>query len=199
MVAVSEAQPIGRRTAWLIRCDCGAEEVRATNHFANKEHVVCLKCSGTKPLPDRLWSKVEKAAPDQCWEWKGYRNPLGYGQVGRGRRSDGLCLTHVAAWETAHGPVPSGLFVCHACDNPPCCNPSHLFLGTIADNSADMVRKARHRFGSRHPNAKLDDQKVLAIRTRFDAGERPQALADEYGVSRATVRLIGNRQRWAHL
>ena len=72
----------------------------------------------------------------ECVEWIGYTMPGGYGQ------SNGK-LAHRTAWETAHGPIPDGIEVLHSCDNPPCHNPEHLFLGTQADNMADMDAKGR--------------------------------------------------------
>lgn len=92
-------------------------------------------------LADRFWAKVCRG--DGCWEWQGYRMPKGYGQVGIGH--SGLILAHRLAWELTHGPVPTDLFVLHHCDNPPCCNPDHLWLGTKADNNRDMAQKGRHR------------------------------------------------------
>lgn len=77
---------------------------------------------------------------DGCIEWKGARNPQGYGQKCiKGKRY----RTHRLAWEWANGPIPEGLFVLHKCDNPPCCNPDHLFLGTQTDNMQDMLAKGR--------------------------------------------------------
>lgn len=91
---------------------------------------------------ERFWSRVDRRGPDECWPWTGSRNPAGYGAFSRGgKRSN----THRVAWEMTHGPIPGRLHVLHACDNPPCCNPAHLSLGTHEDNMADMVAKGRGR------------------------------------------------------
>jgi len=91
---------------------------------------------------ERFWKKVDKRSPDECWEWKGWRTGRnGYGQfIIQGHRF----RAHRVAWELSTGISPNGLLVCHHCDNKPCCNPSHLFLGTVSDNARDMVKKGKH-------------------------------------------------------
>lgn len=149
-----------------------------------------------KPIADRLWAKTNKRDPEDCWEWQGWRHPKGYGQIGRGTRQQGLAYTHVVAWEITYGFVPKGKYVCHRCDNPACVNPVHLFLGTPADNTHDMIRKRRHSHGASHAT-KLSEQDILAIRKLLAEGMTQQAVANRFSVSRSMVSLIARFRRWS--
>ena len=94
-----------------------------------------------------FWTRVEIGAVDECWPWTGPRFHFGHGAAwvkGRQYRS------HRFVWEATRGPIPDGLCVLHRCDNPPCCNPMHLFLGTKADNSHDRHAKGRTARGERN-------------------------------------------------
>lgn len=96
---------------------------------------------------ERFWEHVDRRGPDECWPWLGKGNGDGYGRIGIGSRADKSgrdIAAHRFAWELEYGPIPAGMNVCHRCDNPPCTNPWHLFLGTQTDNLADMVSKGRH-------------------------------------------------------
>jgi hypothetical protein len=146
---------------------------------------LCGPCSwavrsrrSVETLADRFWPRVDRSGgPDVCWPWTG-KTIHGYGFISRNHRHVG---THRVAWELTNGPIPDGLWVLHRCDNPPCCNPAHLWLGTVADNMADAAIKERLR-------SKITAAQVYEIRVRAARGEARAALAIEYGVSRWAVR-----------
>lgn len=164
-------------------------------------------------LRERFWARVDVGESDACWEWTLGRSPRGYGKI----KIAGCHLrAHRVAYELAIGPIPDGLWVLHRCDNPPCCNPAHLFLGTAADNAADMVAKGRAKGaprgllngsytrpdrrprGERNGQAKLTAEAVAAMRREYGAGDvTQQVLSERYGVARSMVSRIVNRQRWA--
>ncbi len=105
------------------------------------------RAAPTLPFEERFWRRVARPsdAPNVCWEWQGGSTIGGYGNFGTG---ECIYLAHRVAYELAVGPIPPGLLVMHSCDNPRCCRPSHLSVGTYADNTADMMAKGR---GSKGP------------------------------------------------
>lgn len=130
-----------------------------------------------------------------CWEWPYYRLPTGYGRVGWGGNT--VHVTRVA-FQIQHGYWPE---VCrHSCDNPPCFNPAHLLDGTQADNIRDKVERGRQQRGERVPQARLTEAQVHDIRDLLAVGERNQdAIAELYGVSKATISRIKHKTCWAWL
>lgn len=92
----------------------------------------------------RFWSKVKILGDDDCWEWQKAKHGLGYGAF-RISHPVRMVVAHRFAWELTYGEIPIGLCVLHACDNPSCCNPKHLFLGTRTDNNRDKFAKERNK------------------------------------------------------
>lgn len=148
-------------------------------------------------LLTRFRASFVEGLEDECWEWLRSRHVAGYGQlkITSERRQ---AYSHRIAFEVAYGPIPPGKQVCHTCDNPPCVNPHHLFVGTSGDNHQDMKRKNRHLFGERNVRAVLTEQKareIVALSPLLSQRE----LAKRYGVSQGTISKIALGRRWAHL
>lgn len=144
---------------------------------------------------EAFWNNVAVGSPDECWLWTLGLWKDGYGQT----RWDGHAIgAHRLAYTLAVGD-PGELCVLHSCDNPPCCNPAHLFLGTKADNAADRNAKRRQSHGSRVPCSKLTEADVLALRAEHAAGSTHRALATKFGLSRGTVSKVIHRQSWSHI
>lgn len=125
-----------------------------------------------------------------CTPWLGAHSRYGYGITGAGR------LAHRVAWEERNGPIPAGMVVRHACDNPGCVNVAHLSLGTHADNVADRVARGRSAAGERNGRAKLTALQVAAIVARLADGEAQASLAREYGVSPRAIQWIRKGRNW---
>lgn len=158
-----------------------------------------------KPLADRFWPKVDRSeGPNSCWPWTRAFFKQGYGAIGDETRKPQKA--HRVAWQLTNGPIPSGFCVLHRCDNRACCNPAHLFLGTIGENNTDMWSKGRGVHPDHAPRgiesgkAKLTEAQVLEIRARYaQGGIFHWQLALEYGVTRSNIGAIITRKSWRHI
>ena len=185
-----------RKKIWECVCVCGSIHKATTGALnAGLKSCGCMNRGETASTANTVadfWGRCSKS--DSCWEWNGDRDKSGYGRFwfrGKGWRC------HRLAWTISHGPIPARLCVLHRCDNPPCINPSHLFIGTLLDNNRDKVRKEREnvREGSRHANSKLTERQVEEIRERVPVEGR-SAVASAYGVSYSVVRRIDRGEGW---
>jgi hypothetical protein len=144
-----------------------------------------------------FWSKVLEQGPGECWPWRGGLFKDGYGQFSIGRDA---FVAHRLAYQLRCGPVDSRTVIRHTCDNPPCCNPSHLIPGTQADNIKDSVSRGRwNRTGERNGRVKLTTRKVCKIRRLFAARWTIKSLAERYEVHTTTIADIVYWRTWTNL
>jgi transposase len=138
-----------------------------------------------------LWSKVDKLSDSKgCWIWNGSLNNKGYGQI---RISGTLYFSHRLAYLLMKGEIPEGMHLCHKCDNPKCCNPEHLFIGSRSDNMVDCIKKRRR------PGIKLNPEKVREIRLLKSNGISCRELSVLFGVSISTIQEIVQFKKWPHV
>lgn len=149
----------------------------------------------TSTITERIESWSIPVTECGCWIWTKSLMKSGYGSITIGRKT---FLAHRVSWECARGPVPEDKCVLHRCDVRACVNPDHLFLGTKADNHADMVAKGRAKpaKGENAGNAKLTDQDVREIRLSTDTHRK---IAEQFGIAHSGVTRIKNRKIWAHI
>jgi len=137
-------------------------------------------------LEERFWDKVEIKSEEECWEWKGFISPKGYGRFKLGVN---MPNAQRVSWMLTHGKIPNKLHVLHSCDNRSCVNPKHLYLGTNADNMRDMAERGRStkgkifHWGENHWNTTLSSQQIKEIRLLYSTGDYTYAkLAKLYRV-----------------
>jgi hypothetical protein len=209
------------KDVWVEHINGDKLDNRRTNLQLKRINTEVAEESRKAERAQRFWEQVAQSNPDACWEWQGGRYPTGYGRMYW--TAKGNAYTHRIAYELTYGAIPEGLFVCHHCDNPPCCNPAHLFAGTAKDNSQDRDRKGRHRApevvrqlaregklkgrattfkpkGELNNRAKITPDIVRAIRRAAANGEgSAREIGLRYGLSRNHTAHIINRSKWAHI
>lgn len=145
-----------------------------------------------------FWLKVAVGLPEECWPWLGFCTRDGYGRWDMKTRRQG---THRWAYEFSKGPIASGLFVLHSCDNKPCCNPSHLREGTPKENTADAIKRKRMKlnYHLKCPQTKLTAEQVGNIREDRATGMLLKPLGIKYGVSFSCIWNILVGKTWKHV
>jgi hypothetical protein len=141
---------------------------------------------------NKFWSKVKKT--EKCWIWEGGRADTQYGEIGLNGKT---IYAHRASYEICNGEIPKGLFVLHRCDNPPCVNPKHLWLGTQAENIQDCISKGRARraYGENTRASKLTrDQATYILSMKGKLSQRK--LGDIFGVTHGTIGAIQHGRTW---
>jgi hypothetical protein len=145
----------------------------------------------------RFWAKVDRRGPDECWPWMRSDFRGGYGQFSL--RGTPVRASRVVA-TIAHGPCPAtGAQALHHCDNPPCCNPAHIYWGTHVENTTDRSVRGRLAFGSRHGRALLSEADVRDLRARHAQGADHASLAAAFGIALSTVGRITRHETWRHV
>jgi hypothetical protein len=145
-------------------------------------------------IEERLWSRVKRQGKDACWPWMG-RTTAGYGHMSVFGKE---CLVHRMVYRYVTGQDPGELAVLHTCDNPSCCNPRHLWLGTWADNNRDRAQKKRSADvrGEKSPSAKLTEKDARYI---LHSKETCEALAKRFGVCISLPSKIRTGRLWSHV
>jgi uncharacterized C2H2 Zn-finger protein len=207
-----QVYPTNRKGRVQLRCDyCGSLFNRAESQIRLRggEHAFCCKhhefSFKEEMAAVRFWNSINFDGDNGCWIWVGCTSEYGYGLISwkwPGRKSRST-LSHRVSWLLNMGEFDYSLDVLHKCDNPPCVRPSHLFLGTAADNMHDMDAKGRRRskpsIGEKHPMSKLRDRDVVLIKSMLSAGDMVHDVARCFGVSPHTIYKIRSGQLWSHV
>jgi hypothetical protein len=167
----------------------------------HKETQTCSRSCGRRlvygPVDALFWAQVQRGSEDDCWPWLGYQDAAGYGRTNK----CGEHFAHRVAWVLTQGQIPTGLKVLHTCDNPPCCNPAHLYLGTQLENMRDMVQRGRggdHR-GQRNGRARISESDVCRIRSEREMGQTQGQLAALFGVGQQAISRLLAGKSWGHV
>lgn len=163
-----------------------------SSHYAKAKRLRKFQTRQTKTPEQKFWERVH--VTEACWEWLGAKSSNGYGNLSINKRT--TVSAHRFSYELHHGAIPYGRYICHACDNPNCVRPDHLFLGTPSDNVQDCIAKGRHRPSNYRPERHNHHQTKVSVagleelRERRKHGESSLSLAFAFGVSRGHVQKL---------
>lgn len=190
---MADANFIAHRMMQCARCGGGFPAPQKPSE-AKRRKYCSQECSlnaihdGLKiPLAQRFWLHVNKGDVDECWDWMRRRDRKGYGLITGDKRE--TLQAHRVAYTLAGGEIPEGLVVRHKCDNPACCNPSHLEVGTQADNVMDMMVRGRCKA------VKVSNEVALQVRADYVGGMARRDIASKYGILSATIKSLVRRGR----
>jgi hypothetical protein len=150
-----------------------------------------------KSSEELFWEKVDKRSEDECWEWIASRDSCNYGMFYPKDHSNGVKASRYS-YQLRYGDIPKGLYVLHKCDNPPCVNPKHLFIGTQTDNMQDMISKGRlyDRRGEKNSKVKLTEEDVRTVKLLRKNGMTYKSIAKSLKVSEGCINHILNGRHW---
>jgi hypothetical protein len=161
------------------------------------------KCRGKAervgPAEERFKEFIGETNERGCIVWSGYKSHDGYGRFYMGNNI--TVAAHRFSYEINCGPIPDNLQVLHKCDNPPCVNPEHLFLGTPNDNAKDRAKKGRQQrhHGESNPNSKVSVEDVKEIRKMHKQGYTSKQIAELFPIASSSIRRIYSRKDWKHI
>lgn len=158
----------------------------------------------------RFWKKVNKGTDNECWVWNARKNHDGYGEFWYNNHT---VKAHRMSWLLHNGLIPDDKCILHRCDNPPCVNPKHLWIGSLKDNTRDMISKSRQNFvgdfrhlprndyhGEDRSNAKLNDEKVMLMRRLHKkSGLSTRKLAKMFSIGKSVAWSVIAQSRWKHI
>lgn len=172
-------------------------------HYTRPSKDVPMPGPKPRPVAERFWEKVDRSG--DCWIWKAFIRPNGYGDFGFEKNK--TTRAHRVSWILTFGEIPDGLLVCHFCDVRACVRPDHLFLGNHFDNMMDAIKKGRRctgvgfrsTAGELNPTSKLCDDEVREILRRVANGEPQNAIAKALKVAPKTINNIVYGKTWKHV
>lgn len=186
---------------FLVRRDTKKETRRKVCEKCRREQHVRRASAGSKRgCNDSFWDRVNKNGPivyphlTACWIWTGSKVKKGYGVWSHPSNSYQSMLAHRFVWTITYGEIPEGVLVLHKCDNPPCVNPSHLFLGSYVDNVQDCIRKGRFSYSK-----KITEAQVREIRELRRAGALLREIAAKFQVTRGNISMVLSGKIWGHV